>query len=362
MKKRFLFRKCLLAVGLLTAINPLSSCSMFFGGDEFTITDTDVKTDENGNTIVTVTFSGENVEPLTFTIPATTKGIESVTATNQGDQVVLTINYNDGTNQQIGIPVINGQDGVGISDVDLITKENGDNYIQFTYTNGKKSEEFPLPKGNDGVGVSFATVTDENGVTTVTMSFTDGREDLIFTVEDGVSITNMYLDQNASASDENNYHFVVEFSNGETNTILVEKPKTNYWLSGVGAPNENLGNPQDFYVDLSSGWVYLKSTDKGWEALFSIKGEGVEDPEYYLVSFHLLDGEKAISPSELEGPTTFYISAKEGDSIPANSIPILKKEGFTFDGWYKDPSSPNSGKFTDLTIVKSKLDLYARWL
>ena len=361
MKKRFLFRKCLLAVGLLTAINPLSSCSMFFGGDEFAITDTDVKTDENGNTIVTVTFSGENVEPLTFTIPATTKGIESVTATNQGDQVVLTINYNDGTNQQIGIPVINGQDGVGISSVELIEDVYGDKYIQFTYTNGKKSDKLPLPKGDDGVGVLDVDVTTEGDITTFTMTFTDDREPIVFSVKNGVSITNMYLDTQLSALDPDYYHFVVEFSDGESKTILADKPKTNKWLNGVGAPSSDLGEPQDFYVDLSSGWVYLKSSDKGWEAMFSIKGENQDNKEYYMVRFHLLEGEYIAEQNDNStGPTILYYNILSGNSLPTSSIPVPQKDGYTFLGWYQDPLSPNSGQFTDLTQVNSSLDLYAK--
>ena len=361
MKKRFLFRKCLLAIGMVFSILPISSCSAFFGGDEYAIVDTNIETDDNGNTIVTINFSGENTEPLTFSIPPSSKGISSIEAVSDEKQVVLTITFTDGTSQQIGIPIINGEDGVGISSVGLIQNDEGESFIQFTYTNGEKSEEFPLPKGNDGAGILSVTSTTQNGVTTYTMSFTDGRDDVVFSVRDGISISNMYLDEESSANDENYYHFIVEFSDGRKQEILVERPQTNHWLSGVGAPSSDLGNPEDFYVDLTSGWVYTKSSDRGWEARFSIKGEGQEDPQRYMVSFNLLEGEK-IENANLEGPTSFYFSVKEGDSLPASEIPIPSKDGFTFDGWYQEPGNPNSGKFTDLSIINSNLTLYANWI
>ena len=364
MKKGFLFKKCVLAIGLFSSIATLSSCSAFFGGDEYTITDTSVETDENGNTVVTVNFSGEDVAPLTFTIPATTKGISSVTSEVQDSQVTLTINFNDGTNQQIGVPIINGKDGVGISEVELIEHEDGTKGIQFHYSNGEVSDEFPLPSGKDGATIKEITPEiNDDGSITYTISFTDGREDFKFTVENGISIVNMYLDEEASALDEDFYCFKVEYSDGCVVTIRVAKPKTNHWLSGVGAPSDELGESEDFYVDLNSGWVYQKSTDKGWTALFSIKGEGNYEPSYFMVGFHFLDGEYITDNANqkiLEGPTVYYISAKEGDCIPTTSIPLPKKDGYIFEGRYKEPNNTNSGKFTDLTIVNSKLDLYAR--
>ena len=365
MKRNFLLKKFALAVALFSSVATLSSCSVFFDGDEYSITNTEVNTDANGNTIVTVNFSGEDIEPLTFTIPASTKGISSITSEVKDNQVVLTINFNDGTNQQIGVPIINGKDGVGITDVELIEQADGSKFIRFHYSDGTSSEEFPLPSGKDGASIKEITPeVNEDGSITYTISFTDGREDFKFTVQNGVSIVSMYLDEEASILDEDYYYFKVEYSDGRLDTIRVEKPKTNNWLSGVGSPSNELGDSQDFYIDLNSGWVYQKSTDKGWTALFSIKGEGYDEPSYFMVGFHFLDGEYINNfgdQNKLEGPTVYYISAKEGECIPSDNIPVPKKDGFIFEGWYKDPDSPISGKFTDMTIVNSKLDLYARW-
>ena len=188
-----------------------------------------------------------------------------------------------------------------------------------------------------------------------------GRDDVVFSVRDGVSISNMYLDEESSANDENFYHFIVEFSDGRKKEILVEKPQTNHWLSGVGAPDPSLGNPEDFYVDLSSGRVYTKSSDRGREARFSIKGEGQEETKRYMVSFNLLEGER-IDGTDLEGPTSFYYSVLEGDSLPTNQIPTPLRDGYIFEGRYQEPGNPNSGKFTDMSVIHSNLTLYANWI
>ena len=103
MKRRFFEKsKIGLMLGLSTLLAPITSCSAFFGGDEYTITDTSITTDEEtGDTIVTITFSGDNIEPLTFTIPKVQNGIDgngiaSITPvlTEEGS-IELTIKYTD---------------------------------------------------------------------------------------------------------------------------------------------------------------------------------------------------------------------------------------------------------------------------
>lgn len=248
MKKGFLFKKFALAVGLFSPIATLSSCSAFFGGDEYTITDTNVETDENGNTVVTVSFSGEDIAPLTFTIPATTKGISSVTSTVEDNQVTLTINFNDGTNQQIGVPIINGKDGVSVTNVELIEHEDGTKGIQFHYSDGKVSEEFPLPSGKDGLGIANIIETEENGQHKVTITFDDETKDpLEFFVNDGVSIESVEYSEDYSTEDE--YALVITFSDGSSSIQFLPRPTTNKWFSGLVDPSNSQGNNGDFYLN-----------------------------------------------------------------------------------------------------------------
>lgn len=358
MKKKFLFRKCALAIGLFSSVATLSSCSAFFGGDEYTITSTDVKTDENGNTIVTVNFNGEDIAPLTFTIPASTKGISSVTSEVKENQVVLTINFNDGTNQQIGVPVINGKDGVGISEVELIEDESG-KYIRFHYTDGTISEDLALPKGNDGVGIKNITQEiNEDGSVTYTMSFTDDREEVEFTIQNGVSIVNMSIDYDKS--DEDFYMFVITFSDGNVRELRVEKPQTNKWLTGNVNPSSDIGKIGDFYINLNTGWVYQKNSNDKWQEMFCMKGEGQEELKTYIVTFNLQADETVVYNDKVITGLPIFCPIVEGECLSISSIPIPSKEGYNFEGRYSTLDNPNSGKFTDLTQVSSNINLYAR--
>lgn len=358
MKKGFLFKKCVLAIGLFSSIATLSSCSAFFGGDEYTITDTSVETDENGNTVVTVNFSGEDVAPLTFTIPATTKGISSVTSEVQDNQVTLTINFNDGTNQQIGVPIINGKDGVSISEVELIEHEDGTKGIQFHYSNGEVSDEFPLPSGKDGLGIASIEETDENGQHKITITFNDEtKEPLEFYVNDGVSIESVEYSEEYSNEDE--YALVITFSDGSSSIQFLPRPTTNKWHSGLVDPSNSIGKNGDFYLNEANGNVFSKKNDT-WVYLFSMKGDVSEEiTQYYNVIFNFRDDEYT---EDLTPGSKLLIKAKKGESIPLDQIPLPSRDGFTFAGWFAgEEVNPNVGQFTNLTTVSSNLDLFARW-
>ena len=209
MKKGFLFRKSLLAFSMMFSLGTISSCSAFFGGDDFAITDTTIEQNENGDTIVTITFSGDNIEPLTFTIPKVQNGIDgngiaSITPvlTEEGS-IELTIKYTDTTMEDtvITIPVIKGDTGVGINEVLIGSDEDGNTTIQFTYTNGTTSDLITIPKGIDGEnGIGIANIDVQKtstGLNIVTITFTDETMAPVnFTVNDGVSIAKESLRTN----------------------------------------------------------------------------------------------------------------------------------------------------------------------
>lgn len=46
------------------------------------------------------------------------------------------------------------------------------------------------------------------------------------------------------------------------------------WFSGEGKPDDNVGDEEDFYLDITNGNVYQKSVD-GWKLIGHIKDEGV---------------------------------------------------------------------------------------
>lgn len=368
MKKRFLLRKCLLALGMVASVASASSCSAFFGGDEFAITDTNIETDENGNTIITITFS-EDVEPLTFTIPSVINGedgngIDDITASLDDGSVTLTIHYTDENKEDtvLTIPVLKGDSGVSVVGVNVGEDELGNTTLEFEYSNGEVSELITIPKGKDGAdgnGISNIEVIQnhETGVTLINITFTDPDvEPLSFTVNDGVSIIDILY--NEELSNDENYVVDFYFSDGSTKSITFPRPQSNNWYSGANDPSDSLGKSGDFYLNISNGNVYRKINDSTREFMFCMKGSSTEAKQYYYVSFNLSDGEFF---EDFSSGSQIIISIEEYKTVELNQIPIPQKDGFVFLGWYDDVDNPNSGRFDSLTPVTKNISLYARW-
>lgn len=372
MKKNFLFKKCVLAIGLFSSIAVLSSCSAFFGGDEFTITDTSIEQNENGDTIVTITFSGDDVDPLRFTIPKVQNGVDgngiaSITPVLNEESLELTIKYTDTTMEDtiITVPVLKGDSGRGIDDVLLGSDENGNTTIQFNYTDGTTSDLITIPKGidgKDGLGIANIDVQKtSNGINIVTITFTDENvAPLTFPINDGVSISSIVYDEENSTDEI--YSLFITFSDGTFTTVELPRPQSTIWLSGTQEPSSTSGKIGDFYLNLVSGDVYRKISSTTWEFLFTMKGSGSSEPiTRHQVIFHFRDDEYN---ETLEGGSLMLFNVEHGRTISADSIPVPTKDGFKFAGWFagEDETNPNIGQFTNLTVVTQNLDLYARWL
>lgn len=363
--------KLLMFLGFSLCIAPLTSCSAFFGGDEFTITDTSVTTDaETGDTIVTITFSGSDREPLTFRIPTVKNGsdgvgISDITSELHDGMVTLTIEYTDASIEptKISIPVQKGEAGKGISNVIIGETESGDKTLHFIYTDGTESELITIPKGLDGKnGLGIASITNEpndNGNITVTIYFDDPSiPPQNFEVTNGVSILSVVY--NEEMSDDDNYALNVIFSNGSQTTIYLPRPTSTRWYSGFSEPSDDVGNQGDFYVNLNNGNTYYKLNDSTWEFVFCMKGDDSSTTtKYYQVKFNL--GEDEFSGDY--GPNSSIIfNVQENDYLELENIPIPTKSGFTFEGWYTSSlNNVNSGQFTDTTLVNKNFDLYTRW-
>ena len=74
MKNR-LFKRLLLAVSALSLSYPLASCAFFDDGGGAQIKEVTPRYDETtGNTIITITFTDEEREPVTFIVPRCISG------------------------------------------------------------------------------------------------------------------------------------------------------------------------------------------------------------------------------------------------------------------------------------------------
>ena len=98
MKNKF---KLLALFGLSLLTTSVVSCSSFFGDDGYVIASHSVSVDPTtGNTLLTIVFSSEEVEPLTISIPKGISGddgvgIKKVTPVYEENRVVITIEYTD---------------------------------------------------------------------------------------------------------------------------------------------------------------------------------------------------------------------------------------------------------------------------
>ena len=98
MKNKF---KLLALFGLSLLTTSVVSCSSFFGDDGYVISYYSVNVDPTtGNTLLTIVFSSEEVEPLTISIPKGMSGddgvgIKKVTPVYEENRVVITIEYTD---------------------------------------------------------------------------------------------------------------------------------------------------------------------------------------------------------------------------------------------------------------------------
>lgn len=371
--KRGIFKKSKILFGSLVLLSSLTfatSCSAFFGGDEYAIANVSQTTDETtGDTVVTIEFQDEKINPLTFTIPAAGldgTGIANISATTNDGVVTLTISYTDSNkeNTVISVPVIKGDKGLGIQNVIVENDAEGNMTLQFAYTDGKTSQVYTIPKGIDGKdGTGIKEITTERlttGTTIITITFDDETlEPVTFPVNDGVSITDVTYDPENST--DLTYRVVITLSNGETRELDFPAPRIATWLSGTTIPNNEEGRAGDFYLNMITGDVYTKLTADSWSYLFCIKGTGAsQEIVKHSVVFNLRDDERV---ENLNPGSQILVRVNEGETLLLDDIPLPTKDGFEFIGWFagEDESNPNIGQITNLTVISNDLNLFARW-
>lgn len=352
--------KILMLFGLSMGLAPITSCSAFFDSG-YSIADITQTTDENGNTILEITFDNEDVEPIKVTIKNGI-GIDDITSEMIDGILYLNIHYSDGSNPTvIEIPVIKGDDGRSVTGIDTRIDDLGNTIIVFTFSDGTKSNEITIPKGNDGRGVSdISCVLNEQ----------TNQYELIFTLSDGTEIGPFYINNGKDGKEivsintnetDNNYILEIVYSDGTITPIILSKPTTNRWYTGTSIPNEDLGEVGDFYFDTANKSIYTK-TSLGRSLLLNLDNDN--EDKYFNISFDTNGGQwKYIDVSSEDSQSKVRtFSIKENSFIDLdNEMLQVFMDGYTFDGWWSDAIiTANSGHFTKLTPVTSEIILYAK--
>lgn len=368
MKKNFFKNTCLVLLTVFSLSMPLTSCSFFDTGNGTQISNVETKYDEKtGNTIITISFTNDDMTPVSFTIPQGIAGKDGVSIKNvssilssDGTSVILTISYSDPNveNTVISVPVLQGK---GIKEVLVDKDENGNTTIQFVYTDNSTSSKITIPNGKDGNGIENFEVSDpnDNGEITITVSFTDGNSKT-FKIKNGVSVSN--ITYNEEKSDDTHYVLTISYTDGYSEDVSLDRPKSNRWYTGTTSPeNDSTASSKaaegDFYLNKVNGYVYLKTSNGTWSFLFGMKADdsSSEKKVYHTVYFDPGEG-------KIKGTSNIMMaSVSNGKTMELSQIPTPSYEGYTFLGWYTDLSNVNSGKFTDLTPVYSDLQLYAKY-
>ena len=194
-------------------LRPLTGCSFLRGNKVNQIQDVTARTLDDGNTLVTITFTGSNKDPLTFILPCGNKGadgngiskIEPVVDEN-GD-VTVTITFTEQNVKPVTFTVKAGRSITGYETKK--DEETGDILLTFTYSydvNYTKSEPVRIPKGDKGdpgrgikdwkcekteiggqkVTITFSDDTTQefildpgNGISSITSSFNEDGERVI---------------------------------------------------------------------------------------------------------------------------------------------------------------------------------------
>jgi hypothetical protein len=369
----------------------------FFGEEDTTYSIKDVTTsiDEDGNTILTITFTSSR-DPIVITLPsgqtprideetgtrwigdtdtgvkagvdqpnigedgyryigetntgvkASGVGIESIVPATQDGKTGITVNLTNGESIFVEIPTL--------SISSITSREDGeDTYIDIVYIDDKGVEQTASfgpfskgEKGDTGVSVSSITyVTEEDHSITLTITMSDGSSTIV-TIPSSNGIDYM------EASEENGkYVITVYYTDGNWDTLEFDAPATR--LSGNGLPSDSDGNNGDFFYDRTNNIIYQKVNNK-WVVLVHLIDQS--SGECY-VTFDPQGGSlppSALAKYPISIGTYFYGS---GYDIP---IPIAPS-GTTFDGWYTAKVvDATKTRFTDLTIVKSDITLYAYYI
>lgn len=360
--------KKLFSVFLILIIFILSSCSGFISGNEdMVIESITTKNDDDGNVLVTITFTSIDYSPVTFSIPKGDKGdkgdtgisIKEVKTEKIDNQTKVTISFdNDSTPVSFLL-----NDGVSFSKIVTEVQEDGSYKAYVLFSDGSKEEVFTIPSGVDGNGItSLENEKDDDGNIKLTFHFTKS-DDVVVTIpkaldgKEGKGIKSI-----VSSENDNNYILSITYSDDTKEDFTFTKPTVNTWYSGPQAPSNDLGIDGDFYFNSKLSSV-LKKVNGKWISITSLDTEATR----YLVTFDLntTDSTARINEEKVVYDDGLYCNVKINSYFKESTgfdIPTATRDGYKFLGWYSTKDdSPSTAKFDDFTLVVSAITLYAHW-
>lgn len=353
----------LMLIGALTLGGvSLSSCG-FIGSDPYSIENVTSTLNSDGSTTVKIEFTSEaEVPDYEFVIPKGQdgKGIKDVKATPNEENTLMNIviTFSDDTTYEISLPIVHGKDGNGIkSIVEGINEETQEKTIIITYTDETKEPTvITLPKGETGNGIASITYEEDplTGTLTLVITYTNGDTfEVPIPKPNGIKGVFVSLDSETGDS-------IITFTLTD-GTVLdpITLPRATRWYQGSEAPNINLGFPGDFFFNIKDLIIYTK-TKTGWEIVINFKN--TIEQESFTVEFYLnANGDPNASFNGYKD--SFTIAAGKNFYYHNISLPLPKRTGYIFDGWYTEAIyNVTLGRFDNFTNVYSNMKLFANWI
>ncbi len=350
----------LLALSSALLAGGLTSCG-FFGSNEYALSSFETSYDAaTGDTVITFYFTDEDKDPFTVTIPQGLPGKDGVSITsatlkdNDDHSYTITITFSDESVDPISF-TIPYYEGVSVTGVTVDHDENGNTTLQFNYSDETVSQVITIPRGN---GISNIVATPTATGYHIVISFTDeGLEPVELDLTNGLGIASVTVDNSKQTTTE--YCLTVTYSDGTSEDLTFPKPHATQWMYGASTPNDIVAPNAidgDYYVNISTGWVYVKNNGS-WTPLFCMKAETTTTDVPCSIMFDPNGGHWAGTTSTNAIISTGYV----GKTMALSNIQIPEYDGYVFKGWFTDPTNPNSGQFTDLTIIPGNLTLLAKW-
>ena len=368
-----LFRKLSIFLCGLTMLCT-TSCSMFSYDDSYSIQTVQTKQLENGDTEVTISFTDEDIKPVTFTIPKGDKGeegkkgtgIANIESTLSEDKknTIVTVTFTDASipSETFTIP-----NGVSISSIDTSYDEETLTTTITISTSDGETKSFAIKDGKDGKdGVGIASITsevNEAGDLIITITYTDPDKSpskITFPYRNGTDGKDGRGIQSISSTErKTEYVLTVTYTDGTSEEFAFLKPSSNEWFGGEGAPDNNdnrRAKEGDYYFDRSTYKIYRHNGTSfmEWVDLANVN-QALSD---ITITFDATTNGGKISDINKR-----VIKIKSGRTIPATDFPsAIAPEGKTFKGWYTSnlgPTNPISGRVTDVTPLFQDMTLYA---
>lgn len=353
----------------------LSSCGFFNSSDEgLMIESITSEVLDDGSTEITINFTDEDMTPVTFTIPQGQQGEQGeqgltgpigvgidhieTTTSEDGTTSTLTIYYTDPEKEPESFVINNG---VSITNItSTIEPTDPENTTITIYLSDGSTKEVKVPNGKDGVTASVTYETADNGDLTITISYSDGRDDTVIQVPNHSGEDGRGIESITSSSDGEEYTLTINYTDGsEPDVFTFDLPQATQWYRGEGAPNRAIvarANDGDYYFDTENYIIYVFSENTGnFSELVNLSEITTSTAKYNVVFDATFNG-GVMDPN-------FGSQYTVDSGYRFTSLPTPTKENATFIGWYtmSVPTSvdPNSGHFTTLSYVFSDLTLYA---